>query len=52
MTARPGTPTMAHRLAGTRAFINAPKLVAGKMPGSEPPSTAERDNRLGPPRRP
>jgi len=30
------------------AFINLPKMVVGKMPWSEPPTRAERQEKLGP----
>lgn len=33
--------------SGTRAFVNVPMLVVGRMPWSEPPSTARQDDTLG-----
>ncbi|MBW3555208.1 MAG: cysteine hydrolase, partial [Gemmatimonadetes bacterium] len=35
--------------AGTEVFINVPKLVVGKMPWTEPPTTAVRREKQGPP---
>lgn len=35
--------------AGTQVFINIPKLIVGKMPWGEPPSTTEQAEKLGPP---
>jgi len=37
------------RRAGDTVFINIPKLVVGKMPWGEPPSRAEREQKVGPP---
>lgn len=34
--------------SGTDVFINVPKIVAGKMPWSEPPTNAGRREKLGP----
>ncbi len=36
------------RRAENVAFINLPKMVVGKMPWSEPPTRAERQEKLGP----
>ncbi len=35
--------------AGTKVFVNVPKLVVGKMPWDAPPTAEERRTKLGPP---
>ncbi|MDP9068441.1 MAG: cysteine hydrolase [Actinomycetota bacterium] len=35
--------------AGTKVFINIPKLIVGKMPWEAPPSRQDRTTKLGPP---
>ncbi len=37
------------RRVGDEVFVNMPKLVVGKMPWSEKPTTSERREQLGPP---
>ncbi|MDP9379804.1 MAG: cysteine hydrolase, partial [Chloroflexota bacterium] len=34
--------------AGTKVFVNVPKLVVGEMPWSAPPSRSDRQAKLGP----
>jgi ureidoacrylate peracid hydrolase len=36
------------RRAGSTVFINVPKMVVGKMPWTEPPTLADRDEKRGP----